>query len=45
MRKNTDAGARGGAARSSVETLVMRAERRGSVIFLTQLTNLRGRDE
>jgi hypothetical protein len=35
MRKNTDAGVRGGAARSSVEALVMRVERRGSVIPLT----------
>jgi len=34
MRKNTDAGARGGAARISVETLVMRVERRGDIIPL-----------
>jgi RNA-directed DNA polymerase len=32
MRKNTDAIVRGGAAHSSVETSVMEAERRGSVI-------------
>ena len=36
MRKNTDAGVRGGAARSSVEALVMRVERRGGVIRLTK---------
>jgi hypothetical protein len=41
MRKNTNAGARGGAARSSGETLAMRVERRGSVIQLMQFTNLR----
>jgi hypothetical protein len=40
MRKNTDAATRGGAARSSVEALVMRVERRGSVIRLTKVTNL-----
>jgi hypothetical protein len=34
MRKNTDAGARGGAAHSSVEALVMRVERRGGIIRL-----------
>jgi hypothetical protein len=34
IRKNTDAGVRGGAARSSDEALVMRVERRGSVIRL-----------
>ena len=39
MRKNTDAATRGGAARSSVEALVMRVERRGSVIQLTNVTN------
>jgi hypothetical protein len=39
MRKNTDAATRGGAARSSVEALVMRVERRGSVILLTKVTN------
>ncbi len=42
MRKNTDAGARGGVARSSVEALVMRGERRGSVVLLTKVANLRG---
>jgi len=36
--KNTDAGVRGGAARISVEALVMRVERRGGVIRLTHLT-------
>jgi len=45
MRKNTDTGARGGAARSSVEALVMRVKRRGGVIPLTNVTNLRCRDE
>jgi hypothetical protein len=39
MRKNTDATARGGATRSSVEAVVMRVERRGSVILLTKVTN------
>jgi hypothetical protein len=39
MRKNTDAGARDGAVRSSDETLVMRVERRGSVIQLTNVAN------
>jgi hypothetical protein len=39
MRKNTDAATRGGAARSSAETLVMRVERRGSVIQLTKVIN------
>lgn len=34
IRKNTDAGIRGGAARSSDEALVMRVEQRGSVILL-----------
>ena len=42
MRKNTDAGARGGAARISAEAFVMKVERRGSVILLTKLANLRG---
>jgi hypothetical protein len=36
MTRNTDAGVRGGAARSSVEALVMRVERRGGVIPLTK---------
>jgi len=40
IRKNTDARVRDGAARSSVEALVMRVERRGSVIRLTKVTNL-----
>ena len=45
MRKNTDAGTRDGAVRSSDETLVMRVERRGSVILLTKVTNpLRGEE-
>jgi hypothetical protein len=39
MRKNTDAAARGGVARSSAEALVTRVERRGSVIRLTNVTN------
>ena len=39
MRKNTDARARGGAVCSSVEALVMRVERRGSVIQLTNVAN------
>jgi hypothetical protein len=39
MRKNTDAGTRGGVARSSDEVLVMRVERRGGVILLTKVTN------
>ena len=45
MRKNTDAGTRGGAARNSDEALVMRAERRGRVILLTKVTNLLCGDE
>ena len=45
MRKNTDAGVRGGAAHSSVEARVMRVERRGGVILLTSLTNLRCGEE
>ena len=40
MRKNTDAEARGGAARSSDEALVMRVERRGGVIRLTTCCQL-----
>lgn len=39
MRKNTDAGARGGATRSSEEALVMGAEQRGSVIQLMRVAN------
>lgn len=45
MRKNTDAEVRGGAARISVEALVMRVERRGSVIRLTNVANLHCGDE
>ena len=45
MRKNTDARARGGAAHSSEEALVMRVERRGSVIQLTSVANLLSGDE
>jgi hypothetical protein len=39
MRKNTDAGTRGGAARSSGEALVTRVERRDSVIRLMKVAN------
>jgi hypothetical protein len=39
MRKNTDAVARGGAVRSSEEALVMRVERRDSVIRLMRVAN------
>jgi hypothetical protein len=42
MRKNTEAETRDGAARSSEEAFVMRVERRGSIILLTKVTNLRG---
>ena len=45
MRKNTDAGMRGGAARSSGEIFVMKMEQRGSVISLTKVTNLPFGDE
>jgi len=45
MRKNTDAGTRGGAARSSDEAFVMKVERRGGVILLTKVTNLACGDE
>jgi hypothetical protein len=45
MRKNTDAGARGGAARSSDEAFVMKVERRGGVIRLTKVANLLFGDE
>ena len=45
MRKNTDAGTRGGVARSSDEALVMMAERRGSIILLTKVANLLCGDE
>jgi RNA-directed DNA polymerase len=39
MRKNTDAEARGGVARSSEESLVMREERRGNVIQSGEVAN------
>ncbi len=39
-RKNTNAGARGGAIRSSVEASVMGVERRGGVIESVELANL-----
>jgi hypothetical protein len=39
MRKNTDAGTRGGAVRSSEEALAMRVERRDSVIRLMKAAN------
>ncbi len=42
MRKNTDAGVRGGAVRSSVEVPVMGMERRGGVILPMNAVNLRG---
>jgi hypothetical protein len=45
MRKNTDARTRDGAARSSDEALVMRVERRGSVIRLKIETNPNYGDE
>ena len=45
MRKNTDAGTRGGVARSSDEALVMSGERRGSVIRLKKVVNLLFGDE
>ena len=45
MRKNTDAATRGGAARNSDEAFVMKVERRGSVILLTNVTNLRVGEE
>lgn len=45
MRKNTDAGTRGGAAHSSVDTFVIKDERRGGVIQLTKVANLPVRDE
>ena len=41
MRKNTDAGARGGVARSSEEASLMEVERRGGVILPTGAVNLR----
>jgi hypothetical protein len=45
MRKNNDAGTRGGAARSSDEAPVMEVEPRGSVIRLIKVANLSYGDE
>jgi hypothetical protein len=45
MRKNTNAGTRGGAARISDEAFVMKGERRGGVIWLTKVANLFVGDE
>jgi hypothetical protein len=45
MRKNTDAGTRGGAACSSDEAFVMKVEQRGGVIRLTSVINLLCGDE
>ena len=45
MRKNTNAEMRGGAARSSYEAFVMKAERRGGVIRLTKVANPVSGDE
>lgn len=45
MRKNTNVGTRGGAARSSDEAFVMKAERRSGVVLLTKATNLLCGDE
>jgi hypothetical protein len=42
MRKNTNAGIRGGASCSSDEGFVMKLERRGGVILSTNAANLRG---
>lgn len=42
MRKNTNAGMRGGASCSSDEALAMKVERRGGVILSTNAVNLRG---
>jgi hypothetical protein len=41
MRKNTNAGTRGGVARSSEEAFVMTVERRGSAIPLMMVANQR----
>ena len=43
--RNTDVGTRGGAARSSEEAFVMKVEQRGSVILLTNVSNLLCGDE
>ena len=45
IRKNTDAGTRDGAVRSSDEALVKRVERRDSVILLTKVASLPCGDE
>jgi hypothetical protein len=45
MRKNTDAGMRSGAVRSSEEALVMRVERRNSIIQLMKVANPFSGDE
>ncbi len=45
IRMNTDAGMRGGAARSSDEAFVTEVERRGGVIRLTNVINLLCGDE
>lgn len=42
MRKNTEAGTRGGATCSSEEAFVMEVERRGGVVLPTNVANLRG---
>ena len=42
--QSTDAGHRGGVARSRVESLVMRLDRRGGVVRLDCVDNLRGED-
>jgi len=45
MRKNTDAGTRGGAVCSSDEAFVTKVERRDGVIRLTKVANLFAGDE
>jgi hypothetical protein len=45
IRKNTDASARDGVARSSDEALALRVERRGGVSLLTSVANSRCEDE
>jgi len=45
MRKNTDAGTRGGAVRSSEEASVTGVERRNSVVLLMTVANLFCGDE
>ena len=44
MRKNTDAGVRGGVARSRVEGSVMELDRRGGVVRLCTVGNPKGKD-